>query len=143
MRKRCGRCGQEKPVAAFHRWKRGDGFQPWCKACRKEYDAAYSARTLERRRERRAERKREFVVWYRALKEDRPCADCGGRFPAAAMQWDHLPGSEKTADVANLLRRLCKSRILEEIAKCELVCANCHAIRTVHRRESRGVAQPG
>ena len=119
------------------------GFQPWCKACRKEYDAAYSARPLERRRELRAERKREFVVWYRALKEDRPCTDCGGRFPAAAMQWDHLPGSEKAADVANLLRRSSKARILEEIAKCELVCANCHATRTVHRRESRGVAQPG
>jgi hypothetical protein len=43
--------------------------------------------------------------------------------------------SEKVADVANLLRRLCKERILEEIAKCELVCANCHAVRTVQRRD--------
>jgi hypothetical protein len=50
------------------------------------------------------------------------------------MQWDHLPGTEKAAEVSNLLRRLCKRRVLEEIAKCELVCANCHAVRTVSRR---------
>src|SRR5215217_1909315 len=75
MEKRCGKCADVKPLTHFHRWKRGDGYQPWCKACRKAYDAAYSARTLARRRERRAERRREFLVWYAALKETRPCAD--------------------------------------------------------------------
>ena len=122
-------------MSEFHRWRRGDGYQVWCKRCRKAYDADYNARTLARRRARRAERKMEFTVWYHALKEQRPCEDCGGRFPAAAMQWDHLPGSEKSTEVGNLVRRLCKARVLEEIAKCELVCANCHAIRTVSRRE--------
>jgi hypothetical protein len=134
MEKRCGKCAELKPLDDFHRWKRGDGYQPWCKACRKVYDAAYSARTLARRRERRAERKREFVVWYAELKESRPCADCWGRFPAPAMQWDHLPGTEEVANVATLALGLCKERVLEEIGKCELVCANCHAIRTVSRR---------
>jgi hypothetical protein len=143
VEKRCAKCGETKPAEAFHRWARGDGRQPWCKACRRAYDSEHSARTLERRRELRANRKREFIVWYEALKEGQPCTDCGGRFPAAAMQWDHLPGTEKASDVANLVRRMCKRRVLEEIAKCELVCANCHAIRTVIRRSSRGVAQPG
>jgi hypothetical protein len=143
VEKQCGRCGETKPIEEFHRRSRGDGRQPWCKTCRRAYDSAYSTRTSSRRRARRAERKREFALWYEALKEERPCTDCGGRFPAAAMQWDHLPGTEKLADVANLLRRMCKRRVLEEIAKCELVCANCHAIRTVNRRSSRGVAQPG
>ena len=143
MEKRCGNCSEVKPLEAFHRWKRGDGYQPWCKACRKIYDAAYSARTLARRRERRTERRREFLVWYAALKEAQPCADCGGTFPSAAMQWDHRPGTDKVGDVSNLLGRLCKQRILDEIAKCDLVCANCHAVRTVIRRATRGVAQPG
>jgi hypothetical protein len=143
MEKRCGKCAQVKPLSDFHRWKRGDGYQTWCKQCRKVYDAAYSARTLARRRELRAARKPEFLAWYLSLKEQRPCADCGVCFPAAAMQWDHLPGTQKVADVSNLVRRLCKSRVLEEIAKCELVCANCHAVRTVSRRADRGVAQPG
>ena len=134
MEKRCGRCSELKPLDEFHRWKRGDGYQRWCKVCRKDYDAAYTARTLARRRERRAERRRELLIWYSALKEGQPCTDCGGTFPVPAMQWDHRPGTDKVGDVSYLLGRLRKERILEEIAKCELVCANCHAIRTVHRR---------
>jgi len=47
------------------------------------------------------------------------------------MHWDHRPGTDKLGDVSNLLGRLCKQRVLDEIAKCDLVCANCHAVRTV------------
>jgi hypothetical protein len=66
---------------------------------------------------------------------------CGRCYHHAAMQWDHLPGAAKLDEVSNLVRRHCRKLILEEIAKCELVCANCHAIRSYERR--RGVAQPG
>jgi hypothetical protein len=50
------------------------------------------------------------------------------------MQWDHLPGQPKTGDLGNLIRRHNKRIILEEIEKCELVCSNCHAVRTLGRR---------
>jgi hypothetical protein len=49
------------------------------------------------------------------------------------MHWDHLPGMEKAADVGALYGGS-RRRVLAEIAKCELVCANCHAVRTVRRR---------
>jgi hypothetical protein len=75
--------------------------------------------------------------WYLALKADRPCADCGQSFHPAAMQWDHLPGRKKTADVATLARRGSRKRVLAEIASCELVCANCHAVRSYLRRAAR------
>jgi hypothetical protein len=45
------------------------------------------------------------------------------------MQWDHPPGTKKVAPVSALYRGK-RARVLAEIAKCELVCANCHAIRT-------------
>jgi hypothetical protein len=35
--------------------------------------------------------------------------------------------------VSDLVRRGSRARVLEEIEKCELVCANCHAARTVRR----------
>ena len=54
------------------------------------------------------------------------------------MQWDHLPGRPKTGDLANLIRKHNKRRILDEIEKCELVCANCHAVRTLGRNTGRG-----
>jgi hypothetical protein len=82
----------------------------------------------------RKQHRRALVAWYRALKDGRVCADCGGTFHHAAMQWDHLPGRPKRRDVSNLvLRGFRRETILDEISKCELVCANCHAVRTFSR----------
>jgi len=61
------------------------------------------------------------------------CADCGYNKHAAALEFDHLPGTFKSQTVASLMYRSWE-RIWQEIAKCELVCANCHAIRTAERR---------
>lgn len=59
------------------------------------------------------------------------------------MQWDHLPGTVKLGEISDEMRARSRKLIFEELAKCELVCANCHAIRTYKRlREGlRGVAQ--
>lgn len=48
------------------------------------------------------------------------------------MQWDHLPGRVKLGDVS-ALSGLPREVILAEIAKCELVCVNCHTMRTALR----------
>ena len=49
------------------------------------------------------------------------------------MHWDHLPGAVKLAEVSTLVRHGRVRRAHEEIAKCELVCANCHAVRSYER----------
>jgi hypothetical protein len=57
------------------------------------------------------------------------------------MQWDHLPGAKKDYELSNMvLRGFRRTTILEEIAKCELVCANCHAVRTFNRASGRSSA---
>jgi hypothetical protein len=74
-------------------------------------------------------RNREFV---NALKSSTPCADCGKTYPPYVMQFDHM--RNKTFAVAELVNRAVSLKTLKaEIAKCELVCANCHAIRTYER----------
>lgn len=76
------------------------------------------------------------------LKLDRPCYDCGGIFPPECMQWDHLPGKEKCFDVSKGVS-YSLDRVIDEIAKCQLVCSNCHDLRSVTRaREKRGVNKP-
>ena len=70
--------------------------------------------------------------WLNGLKSG-PCTDCGGTFPSCAMTWDHLPGSIKLFEIGPNWS-YSKQRILAEIDKCELVCANCHAIRTYNRK---------
>lgn len=139
--KRCIRCSEAKPLSEFHRWKRRDGYQAWCKACRRAYDAAYHQKVKERRKSQAERRRVEFLRWYREYKESIPCTDCGERVHHAAMTFDHPPGAEKRADVGDLMRSSCKASVLAEIERCEPVCANCHAVRTFERR--RGVAQPG
>jgi hypothetical protein len=67
------------------------------------------------------------------LKEASPCTDCGNHFPHYVMQWDHL--SDKKYNVSKAVQDgLSIETIEKEIAKCELVCANCHCIRTHNRR---------
>lgn len=61
-----------------------------------------------------------------------PCKDCGIQYPTCAMQFDHVAGI-KSANIALLRTRGSMSKLLEEMAKCEVVCANCHAIRTCVR----------
>lgn len=71
-----------------------------------------------------------------AKKKAVPCADCAGSFPSYVMDFDHVRGV-KTADVSSLVLRKNLERLLEEIEKCDVVCANCHRIRTFKRREER------
>lgn len=132
--KRCGRCGETKPLSAFHR--RGAGHQWCCRQCRKEWDAAYWTRRREFRIERHRARKAELRRWFRELKSSQACVDCGGRFHWAAMTYDHLPGTPKRGEVSNLIARGYRTAIVKELASCELVCANCHAVRTHKRREA-------
>jgi L-lysine 2,3-aminomutase len=63
-----------------------------------------------------------------------PCTDCGVRYPSYVMDFDHLPGSDKVDGIARLLnKRYGVKKLLEEIAKCEVVCSNCHRERTFAR----------
>lgn len=66
--------------------------------------------------------------------------DCGGAFPPYVMQLDHVRG-EKLFDIGSRAANV--NRLVEEIAKCEVICANCHAIRSHSRRQNRIPAYTG
>ena len=68
-------------------------------------------------------------AWLAALKAA-PCVDCGKTFPACVMQYDHVRGVKKKDVALMIAGGWSLKTIAEEIAKCDLVCANCHAIRT-------------
>ena len=120
----CNRCNERDAVGA----------QRWCSQCKREYDQAYYQKpeNKKRHRARTKENQRKFVEWYHSLK-DGPCVDCQMKFHPVAMQWDHRPDLEKIGDLGTLKLRGNKQLILDEIKKCELVCSNCHSIRTYQR----------
>jgi len=60
-----------------------------------------------------------------------PCADCGISYPSYVMDFDHIKGRKSFQISGNL--HLSTKRILAEIAKCDVVCSNCHRKRTFER----------
>ena len=92
-------------------------------------------KNLERQRKSR----KALSTWVKELKESNPCIDCKNFFPYYVMDFDHVSG-EKTEGIARLSRGYGgKKKLLEELEKCELVCSNCHRIRT-HERSARKTA---
>lgn len=65
-------------------------------------------------------------------KKDKPCLDCKNIFPAVAMDFDHVR-DKKVKNVSSMLRNSSWKTIEKEIKKCDLVCSNCHRVRT-HKR---------
>jgi hypothetical protein len=87
------------------------------------------ARTASRNRKARVE-------GSRIVKEakSKPCADCGGTFHFSAMDFDHVRG-KKRFEIAPLKAiGTSVKRLLAEIEKCDVVCSNCHRVRTYKQR---------
>lgn len=85
---------------------------------------------------RRRERVRLFGVKRREINRTIirtakavPCADCGNYYPYYVMEFDHLDPSQKVNNVGWMLGGSTDA-LRDEIAKCDVVCANCHRVRT-------------
>lgn len=76
-------------------------------------------------------RKKDIRKWVNSLKEQSPCVDCKVRYPYYVMDFDHL--SDKEFGINQLIENCSLQRLKDEIAKCEIVCSNCHRIRTYVR----------
>jgi hypothetical protein len=131
----CSACLNEKPVDEFN--SRRGALQSKCKECQRAYHRLYyelnKSRFIEtNRRNKDRQRKRlRTILWD--VKQV-PCQDCGGTFHPWVMELDHREGTKKDAPVANLVSKGCTdARLLEEIEKCDVVCANCHRMRTFRR----------
>ena len=90
--------------------------------------ACHRIRTQLRKGNSSIQKVKDFRFWLNNLKSG-PCKDCGRSLHHAAMDFDHIRGS-KVIGVANMWS-WGRDKVLAEIEKCELVCANCHRIRTI------------
>jgi hypothetical protein len=124
--KKCGGpCGQWLPLSEFHR--RGNGYQSVCKICRAQLDRERYQQddTKKLGNQRYRQQVTEFVRQYKARSG---CACCGLNNPTV-LDFHHIHG--KDFDIAQKMWSLPK--VKREIAKCVVVCANCH--RLIHAGE--------
>ena len=142
----CSRCGQTKPIAEFPLRSDGRRRHSWCRPCKVAYDREWYARNREAHIARvrvATDRARARNADILAAAKDRPCEDCGLRWPAWVLEFDHVRG-EKRNDVSKLAAWGAAAETLRaEIAKCEVVCANCHRERTHRRRVERASSGVG
>jgi hypothetical protein len=137
----CTRCLKSKHESEFGPKKdKQNGLDSWCHTC-----YAYVAK--KRRDDRRAtdpeayyqklkdldkERRRRRMKILNAYLSEHPCVDCG-ETDLIVLDFDHVRG-EKFSEVARMFHSLYSmKRIFEEIAKCDVVCSNCHRRRTARR----------
>jgi hypothetical protein len=81
----------------------------------------------------RIQKRRDFV---NSLKLEMGCVDCGYHQNPVVLEFDHRPGTVKMFDIGHGVG-LSADRLLDEMAKCDVRCANCHRIKTHERREAK------
>lgn len=78
-------------------------------------------------------KRQKAVDAINSIKEKTPCKDCGNCFPSCCIEFDHI-GPNKHAEIGKMVSRGRPwDEVLNEMSKCEIVCSNCHRIRTKNR----------
>lgn len=132
--KLCKRCATEKPEEAFSKNKGSkDGLSFYCRECKKFYQKRYAKDGTERfvnsNLKSRAKRKREVTAKILDHLMTHPCVDCGESDPIV-LEFDHVRGV-KFKPISQMAGQGAGWRsVAEEIAKCEVRCANCHRRKT-------------
>jgi hypothetical protein len=67
------------------------------------------------------------------FKERKGCSDCRNKFPHYVLEFDHRPGEYKIDNVTRVLKNYGEEMAWKEVAKCDVVCSNCHKVRTYAR----------
>lgn len=100
-------------------------------AKRRECHKRYYLRNKELYKDKNARRRKELISFVISLKQ-KPCMDCGVQYPHYVMDFDHRDKDTKLTTINRMVNfhSYSKKKILEEIKKCDLVCANCHRERT-------------
>jgi hypothetical protein len=135
--RRCGRCGELKPVSEYAwRRKKREQRDNMCRPCRsayhREHYLANKQRYVDQARARKQVLRRERTSYLLDYFATHPCTDCGEGDPVV-LEFDHLDADSKAFNISQGLSFRNWQSVLDEIEKCEVVCANCHRRRTARR----------
>ena len=93
-----------------------------------EYQRKWYRENREKRIRQVAERKQAIAAWFTDYKKDLCCTECGFSHPAT-LDFHHTDPADKEFSIADIARKgYSMDRILSEIEKCIVLCANCHRI---------------
>ncbi|AEL97914.1 HNH endonuclease [Mycobacterium phage Patience] len=132
----CKRCNQRKPFSDFH--KNRSGYKTKCKDCCSEIASNYWGKNKEILRKKADERAKLIKIpnqtFVSQVLKNSCCADCG-EDNWLVLQFDHVRG-EKYRNVSDMMNTHSLEAVAEEVAKCDIVCSNCHILRTMKTSNS-------
>lgn len=122
--KRCSKCKKEKVLSQFN--KKGRGYNAWCRSCsnknlRKHYRENKQYYIDKKNKLKRRTRER---IWK--IKQNGRCKKCGEDHPACLVFHHTDPSTKKFQIASNMARTISLNKLMVEIEKCEILCANCH-----------------
>lgn len=97
----------------------------------KKYRNEWYERNKENERikakDRQSNRRKNFKEWFNLYKKNLKCEKCGFNHPAA-LDFHHTNPSEKEFSISQLKHFGSKEKLMKELEKCVVLCANCHRI---------------
>ena len=131
----CTKCKLEQPLEAFSFKSKKTGERSGqCKICMAILIKNHYERNKQKYLESNSRRREMVTNEVIHLKESKPCMDCQRKYPYYVMDFDHRDPSTKIDGIARLIRSDGLKAVMREIAKCDLVCSNCHRVRTYTRQ---------
>ena len=127
----CSKCNLEKPCEDFLWRNKSKGLKhSQCKECYKEIRKKSYNNNKDYYLSKNIKKRQENITWYREYKKGKQCVVCG-ESERVCLEFHHLDGDSKDIEVSKLqYSTYSQKKILEEIEKCVILCANCH--RKVH-----------
>lgn len=125
QQRKCNTCREEKPATKeffYANLHAKGGIEYRCKVCDNKKSELRKLKKM-------------------AVLKQGACVDCGREYHPCQMSFDHLPGLPKYKDI-NEMRSASMSRLQAEIKNCDLVCLNCHALRTWTRQRTVTAKDP-
>ncbi len=77
-----------------------------------------------RRRSKKSRKDKQIMINEYKLKKG--CKQCGYKKHPAALVFHHIDASKKDGNISYIIRSSSLQNLLNEIAKCEVMCQNCH-----------------
>lgn len=131
----CNTCQQSLPLLMFgFKDKLKTKRRSNCKQCCNKHNATYR----NKNKDKINQTQRDNTLWLADYKIKQGCKICGYRTHSAALEFHHRDPDSKKANVTHL-RSSSKSIIEIEIAKCDVLCSNCHRILEYEVRQSKVV----
>jgi len=137
MLKMCAHCGKRRNERFFNR-KTSSRLQPYCRDCQSKKAKEHYAANRDYYLAKAGRQRGKLKAVIREAKS-KPCCDCQMLYPYYVMDFDHREGKE--FNIGGSHSYMSVKAILKEIAKCDVVCSNCHRERSHQRRLMAGLEE--